>query len=169
MKSILLLLVLSLSAIVYAQKKDTVIVDEMSGKPMLLGISTREALQDTNFSWWFNSAYKLYDVDSTALNKLKNKLSDIKITIIMGTWCSDSRREVPRFYKILDYLNVPDSSVKLIMVDRSLFGKGDEADDLNFKFVPTIIFYRSGKEIGRIVESPKQSLEKDMLAILTKK
>ena len=36
----------------------------------------------------------------------------------------------------------------------------------DIEFVPTIIFLRNGKELGRIVESPEQSLEKDMRKIL---
>jgi hypothetical protein len=34
--------------------------------------------------------------------------------------------------------------------------------------VASIIVYRDGKEIGRIIESPEESLETDLLAILKK-
>jgi hypothetical protein len=39
-------------------------------------------------------------------------------------------------------------------------------DGFDITNVPTFIFYRNGKEINRIVESPVISLEKDMLSIL---
>ena len=39
----------------------------------------------------------------------------------------------------------------------------------NIHRVPTFIFLHGNKEIGRIVESPVVSLEKDMIAILEKK
>jgi len=32
--------------------------------------------------------------------------------------------------------------------------------------IPTFIFIMNGKEIGRIIESPNESLEKDMLKII---
>ncbi len=46
------------------------IIDENSGKPMLIGYTTREAFTDTSFSWWYNSEYKNYDVDVDALKPL---------------------------------------------------------------------------------------------------
>jgi uncharacterized protein YcsI (UPF0317 family) len=43
-------------------------------------------------------------------------------------------------------------------------GSAKENDITN---VPTFIFYRDGKEINRIVESPVAFLEDDILAILS--
>ena len=37
---------------------------------------------------------------------------------------------------------------------------------LDIKKVPTMIFYRGDKEIGRIIESPVQSLEKDICKLI---
>lgn len=84
----------------------------------------------------------------------------------MGTWCSDSREQIPAFYKILDELNYPSDKVTLICVDRKKKGLSNEADGLNIELVPTIIFYRNGEEIGRIIETPQESLEKDLLGII---
>ncbi len=44
----------------------------------------------------------------------------------------------------------------------------DKLDITNLKIerVPTIIFYRNGVELGRITETPVQSLEKDMEVIV---
>ncbi|MEJ2614863.1 MAG: hypothetical protein P8Z35_07895 [Ignavibacteriaceae bacterium] len=38
---------------------------------------------------------------------------------------------------------------------------------MKIELVPTIIFYKDEKELGRIVETPNDSLEKDILKILT--
>jgi hypothetical protein len=54
----------------------------------------------------------------------------------------------------------------LIGVNREKQGLSDEAEELDIEFVPTIIFYKDGSEIGRIVETPAESLEKDLLKIL---
>lgn len=152
----------------FAQEYNTIVKDEETGEPMLIGLTTRDAFNDSSFSLWWNSTYKLYDVDSVTADKIKNFLKDIDITIVMGTWCSDSQYEIPNFYKILDYLNFPTKKLILINVDRNKKGKGDEVDSLDIELVPTIIFYKDGKELGRIVESPEESLEKDILGILTK-
>jgi thiol-disulfide isomerase/thioredoxin len=133
---------------------------------MLIGFTTLEAFKDTSFSWWWNSEYDMYTVDSSAVTALSKQMEDIDLTVVMGTWCSDSRREVPRFYKILDTINYPSDEVILINVNREKHGLADEVDTLGIDFVPTFIFSKDGKELGRIVESPYESLEKDMLEIL---
>ncbi len=146
--------------------KDTTVKDPGSNEPILLGYCTREAFQDTNYSWWFESVYDMFEIDSTTADSLRDKLNNVNITIVMGTWCSDSRREVPKLFKILDYLKFPEDKVSILTVGRNMKALGDEAQSLRIEKVPTIIFYRGNSEIGRIVESPQVSLEKDMLKIL---
>ena len=96
-------------------------------------------------------------------------MRNIDITIVMGSWCSDSQWHVPDFYKILDKINYPSDKVTLIAVNEDKKTEEDEIDTLNIKLVPSFIFYRDGSELGRIVESPEKSLEVDMLGILIKK
>jgi hypothetical protein len=159
-------LILILVSISFAQEKNMLTVDGKSGKPMLLGICDRTAFADTSFAWWFNSEFDNYTVDSVALKDVSDKLKDVKITIVLGTWCSDSRREVPRFLKILDYLPFEQKNLALICVDRNKTTPTGEVEKLDIKFVPTFIFYKNDLEIGRIVETPKETLEKDLLKIV---
>ncbi|MBA4405881.1 thiol reductase thioredoxin [bacterium] len=167
MKKVLILFLLFVS-ILYAQEKNKLTVDEKSGKPMLLGICDRTAFADTSFAWWFNSEFDNYSVDSVSLKDVSDKLKDVKITIVIGTWCSDSRREVPRFYKILDYLAFDQRNLTLICVDRKKTTPACEVEKLDIKLVPTFIFYKDDVEIGRIIESPKESLEKDLVKLVIK-
>ncbi len=153
---------------IIAQDKNKTIVDSKSGKTMLVGLCDREAFTDTNFAWWFDSGYKFYHPDTNTIVQLEEVNKDFTITIVMGTWCSDSRREVPRFYKLLDKLNYPEEKIKLINVDRNKFGIDNNVDSLNIKLVPTFIVYNENGEMGRIIEIPKESLEKDFLKILDK-
>lgn len=177
MKTLLIILLVIFSGIsIMAQnkdttafvKKDTLVKDILTQEPMLLGYCTRQAFNDTSFSWWFKSVYDMYEVDSVTTQKMAGRLDSLDITIVMGTWCSDSRREVPRFFKILDSMKFPEKNVTIITVGRNLKGMGTETDSLDIERVPTFIFYKNGKELGRIIESPKVSLEKDMLNILDK-
>ena len=160
--TILLMLVFTVTA----QDKNKISIDSKSGKPMLVGYCDREAFVDTNFAWWFNSGYKFYSPKASVITMLNEVETDYTIKIIMGTWCSDSRREVPRFYKLLDELKFPDAEVTLINVDRMKEGHEINIKDLNVLLVPTFIIYSGGKEIGRIIETPKETLEKDLLKIL---
>jgi thiol-disulfide isomerase/thioredoxin len=153
----------------HAQQFNTITIDEKTDKPMLVGYTTLEAFSDTSFSWWWNSAYNMYEVDSVDVEELKVKLEDVDIKIVMGTWCSDSRTEVPHFYKILDEINYPNEKVTLINVNRDKQGLENEVEGLDINFVPTFIFYEAGEEIGRIIEMPYETLEKDMLELVPAK
>lgn len=149
-----------------AQDNSHLGIDEKTGKSILLGKVDREALVDSNFAWWFNSAYKFYKPESAIINELKIiDLSTTNIKLILGTWCSDSRREVPRFFKIIDLIEYPESQIEIIAVNRDkVVPKSvEEIDDI--EFVPTFIFYNENEEAGRIVETPDETLEEDMLEI----
>jgi thiol-disulfide isomerase/thioredoxin len=84
----------------------------------------------------------------------------------MGTWCSDSRREVPRFLRILDELNFNNELLTINYVDRKKESPEGDISSLDIKYVPTFIFYKGGKEIGRIIETPQITLESDFKNIL---
>ena len=148
------------------EQTNKIVTDTVSGMPMLIGQCTREAFQDSSFKWWWMSEYDLYKVDSTNLNEIKDGLKNVNVKLVMGTWCSDSRREVPRFFKILDSVNYSSDNVKIICVDEDKHAEDNELAGLKIDLVPTFIFYKDGQELGRIVESPKETLEKDMLKIL---
>lgn len=136
---------------------------------MLLGKANRKGLQMDAFKSWFDPGYQDYSVDSETLGKLKPLLKDVTITVFMGTWCEDSQRETPHLYKILDDAKFDESKLTLITVsDEKTTPQGFEKGK-NITNVPTIIFYKNDKELGRIVEYPIVSLEKDMFAILSGK
>ncbi len=158
---LIVILLVSLSAQEYK-----VTIDKKYNEPMLVGQIKRENLIDSNFAWWYNPKFEDYKIDTTTLDKIGDSLVDKNITIVMGTWCGDSHREVPRFFKVLDYLGYNSNSVKLLAVDREKKALHKNVKDLEIELVPTFIIYDDGKELGRIVESPKESLEKDLLNIL---
>lgn len=154
--------------ITYGQEKtklNKIVIDEKSGKPMLIGICNREDFtNDTSFSWWFVSEYDYYQPEDSII-KLIN-LDSIKIVCVMGTWCSDSRREVPHFFKILDAINFDYKNLKVYCVDRKKLAEGFDIDQYVIEKVPTFIFYKNDSELGRIVETPEETLEKDLLEII---
>jgi hypothetical protein len=106
-----LIITILITTSLLAQEFNTIITDEKSGKPMLIGFTSLEAFADTSFSWWWNSEYNLYSVDSSLITAVESKLENVHIEIVLGTWCSDSRREVPHFFKILEAVDYPVDSV----------------------------------------------------------
>lgn len=163
----ILLIFVSIS---FGQENPNTVIDEKTGKPILFGSLEKDDFQDDNYAWWFNSGYKFYTVDTLITNKLNAiDIDSLNITIVLGTWCSDSRREVPRFFKIIDEIQFPQEKIKLFGVNRKKESSNNEVSSLEIELVPTFIFYENEKEIGRIIETPEGSLESDMLKILEKK
>lgn len=136
---------------------------------MLLGKANRKGFQMDAFKDWFNTGYADYKVDSETVEQLKPLLKDVNISVFMGTWCEDSQRETPHFYKILDDADFDESKLTLITVSEEKTTPQGFEEGKNITNVPTIIFYKNEKELGRIVEYPIESLEKDMLTILSGK
>ena len=85
----------------------------------------------------------------------------------MGTWCPDSRREVPRFMRIVEEIGFPADRIVFVGVDNTKLAPVGGYDTLNIERVPTFIFLRNKVEAGRIIETPVTSLEQDMQIILT--
>ena len=84
-----------------------------------------------------------------------------------GTWCGDSKRETPRFYKVMEAADFNfKKNFKLVAVNRGKKTPDNLQEGKNIIRVPTFIFYKKGKEIGRYVEYPRESMEKDFLKIL---
>lgn len=134
---------------------------------MLIGQHSKSDLQQEPYATWFNPEEASYVPNQETLFSLRNLNQDYTITIFMGTWCDDSKQQVPRFYKILNAIDFDLSKVRLITVDRSKTTPEKFEDGLNITNVPTFIFYKNGKELHRIVETPVESLEKDMFKIVT--
>ena len=136
----------------------------------LLGVHPKKDLQQSPFNEWFDKNYAAYLVDSFTAKQLRPLLKNKKLEIFMGTWCGDSKREVPRMLKILDYAGVRPSQVNMIMVDNhdSTYKQSPSHEEKG-KFihrVPCLIVYDKNKEMNRIVEFPVVSLEKDLLSIV---
>jgi thiol-disulfide isomerase/thioredoxin len=135
----------------------------------LLGYFTREQLSRVPHSEWYQKGYDEYQFNTEAVNKLTEISKDnILIKIVMGTWCPDSRREVPRFMRILDLWKFPMENVTFIGVDNAKLSPVGEYEKLNIQRVPTFIFYKNNIEAGRIIEVPVTSLEQDIINILNK-
>jgi thiol-disulfide isomerase/thioredoxin len=134
----------------------------------ILGYFNRDRLTHYPYSTFFQSGYDDYQPSTEALNNLLDiGHENITIKIVMGTWCSDSRREVPRYLKVLDLWNFPPGGVTYIGVDEEKQSPVGEYNNLDIVRVPTFIVYKNNIESGRIIENPVTSLEQDMVKILT--
>ena len=95
------------------------------------------------------------------------KYDEINVVIFFGTWCHDSKRELPRALKIFNEIGINDENIELIAVGLDKKEPLGRAAKLNLIYTPTLIFFRGSKEIGRIIEKPVISLEKDIELIIS--
>jgi len=146
---------------------------DRNGNEMLIGCCTREALLQEPFATWYIKNYNDYSMDTIIANEIRKNISNKQFILFLGTWCGDSRRETPRILKIFDYCNLNPEQIKLVMVSNhdSAYKQSPSHEEkgMNILRVPTLIVFENNKEINRIVESPIESIEKDLLKIVTGK
>ncbi|MCG1037525.1 thioredoxin family protein [Polaribacter sargassicola] len=170
MKKLFLLSCIIILASCSAQQK-TVKAKEITAiknkKGNLVGLANKESFNQAPYNSWFNPKFNEYNPDKATIDALKKELKGIKIKAFMGTWCGDSKREVPHFYKILDQTDYNLNNLELVTVNRSKKTPDNLQEGFNIIRVPTFIFYKNDKEIGRYVEYARESLEKDILKIVS--
>lgn len=145
---------------------------QIAGKdPNLLGHATIAGLQQSPFQEWYQEEYEGYEVNDSLIASMV--LPD-SITIFMGTWCGDSRREVPRFIKILEAADFDLEKLAIICLNTGFqnYKQAPERQErgMDIHRVPTFVFQDSaGADVGRIVEEPVVSLEQDLIDVLSGK
>lgn len=138
-------------------------------KDILVGDFQVRDLQQKPFSSWFKPRYENYKPEAASMETIQANIRDYEIKVIMGTWCRDSKREIPKLLKILDNAQYDYDNLQLIGVDYDKKTPSGIEKELKVHRVPTIIFYQNGKEINRFVEySREESIEEDIAKIVTK-
>ncbi len=155
---------------VTAQERNQVVFDSAANQNILIGKCDWDAFQQDDFSEWFNNAYDNYDPNERMLERLTKKLKgrDLSFKVYQGSWCPDSRRELPRLKKITDGLK-SDVYTEIISLNRAKRLNNNALPEDDIEFVPTIVIYLDGVEVGRIVEAPDYSLEADIVNYLREK
>lgn len=146
-------------------------INQENGQSFLIGQIDIAGLSSKSYQNWYLTNQKAYEVDEKNISSAKADLAKHQILIFLGTWCGDSKREVPRFIKILEAADFPLENLKIVALDRrkEQYKKSPNGEEwgLQIKRVPTFIFYKNGKETNRIIESPITTLEEDIKTIVT--
>jgi thiol-disulfide isomerase/thioredoxin len=159
-RSILTFLFLAFSISVMGQK-----APDRNGN--LVGFLKKVDFLQGSFQSWFEEEYKVYQPKERVVNKIRKELEGIDIKIFMGSWCHDSHREIPRYFKLMEAAGFDlKRHTEIIGLTRGKKTPDNLQEGFNIKHTPTFIFYRDGKEIGRYIEHSRQSMEKDFLKIL---
>lgn len=136
---------------------------------MIVGKLTKKDLQEGPYAEWFNRGYDNFQPSTEEVEIIKQNINDYEIVGFMGTWCPDSRREVPEFFKLLDEAGYDLSNLTMVGVDRSKTTPDHLEEGYDMSRVPTFIFIKDGEEVNRYVEYSQESLAKDVAAIVSGK
>lgn len=106
-------------------------------------------------------------------DRLAKKGRNIKVIMVGGNWCSDTRAGIPAVCRVLDEANFP-GNIDYYRVDREKKFIGDSVS-IAVSRVPHIVFEVSKKgqddlyeRVGEIIEVPNGSWEKNILGIFKK-
>jgi len=162
MKKFTLITVLDTSALATFAQKD----------PKLLGICAEKDLEREPYAAWYKPNYENYTPAPYIIAQLKKiTIEKFTLKIVFGSWCGDSKRELPKMMKVLNAAGFSEKNIQLIGVYDSLdvYKQAPKREEkgLNIYRVPTFIVYQKDKEIGRIVEYAVESLERDLLKIVS--
>jgi len=136
-----------------------------SDPEVMLGPLTREQVEE---------AYPLYvqaeaeaAIDPQAARELVGVPPGASLVVYFGTWCSDSRRELGRFWRALDEIaDQKGFSVEYVGVDRGKVEPAPLLAGVDLHHVPTFVVRREAVEVGRVVEKSPHGIERDLADLL---
>jgi hypothetical protein len=138
----------------------------LPGSTEMLGPVVREAVLDLNPDW--RPIVAAYEPKPEAIEKLRAVAEDVRIEVYLGTWCPDSRAHVSEFFKVLDRAANSHLQAVYTAVPRDRSQRIPYYAGRSIERLPTFLVFVGGQEKGRIVETPKRSVEEDLAAILGK-
>ncbi|MBZ0097570.1 MAG: thioredoxin family protein, partial [Taibaiella sp.] len=121
--------------------------------------------QEESFKW-MTEGTDAYQPGAEDISYLKNELNKYQLVVFMGTWCEDSHNLIPKLYKALEASGYPAQQLTLYGLNREKKGKGTAHEEYKVLYVPTIIVLSDDKEVGRITETVRKSVEADLVTII---
>ena len=135
-----------------------------SQEKMLVGKITKEELF-REFPVFENNARNYFPREDV-IRKISVIDEKIEIVMFLGTWCKDSVSESPKLLKVYEKADNPKFSLEIYGVDRKKKEGSGLCERYHIQRVPTVLFFKGGKELGRIIEYPEKSIEEDLLEIV---
>lgn len=152
----------------YTQELNKKVIDEKTGQEILIGYCDENGLKQGEFGQAYETEFNSYQMNMDIMHDLKYQLADVTFTIVLGTWCGDSKEQVGRFMRMLRNMKYDINRLTIIAVDRNKLAGDVDIKNLDITKVPTFIVFRNDQEIGRIVETPIKGLDYDLQAIIKK-
>jgi cyclophilin family peptidyl-prolyl cis-trans isomerase/HEAT repeat protein len=137
--------------------------------PVLLGELEWRELAELD-PW--QAEYDGYQPDPAVLDLLATASGRYRLVTVLGTWCEDSEREVPRLVKLLDVMDTGPFDHRMIGVDRTRRIEDNElavfsgVEQTVERVSTMVVFDSDGFELGRVVETADKPLEELLVDFL---
>ena len=142
------------------------VVDPVDLEPELLGPLNRAEIEAAVPDWVAAQVEASPDAEMAAAMAGAGPPGS-RVTVYLGTWCSDSRRELARFWRALDQAGGEVVfELDYVGVDRDKKRPAERLAGLGLEYVPTFVVEIDGVEAGRIVEESPNGIEHDLAALL---
>ena len=132
----------------------------------LVGPLTREKILAGLPEW--KTMVEAYSPNLDIISRLQEIHEEVEIEIFLGTWCPDCRQHVSAFFKVMDMVQNPLIRVTYTGIPRAREDRPKYTAGKNIERVPTFIIRFRNREAGRIIETPRLSVEEDLWEILQK-
>ena len=132
----------------------------------LVGSLTRAEIEAAMPDWVGAQIEATPDVEQ-ALRMAGAGPPDSRVTVYLGTWCSDSRRELARFWRAVDEAGGEVGfEIDYVGIRRDKDRRDPALATVELQRVPTFVVELAGVEAGRVVEESPNGIERDLAALL---
>ncbi len=89
-----------------------------------------------------------------------------RVEIVFGAWCGDSYDHLPPLVAALRAAANPGLEIVLTAIDRAKQDPTGAAARLGVTKVPTIVVFHGAVEVGRVIETPSTTMDRDVGRLL---
>jgi len=141
-------------------------LDAGQAEPELVGPLSRAEIEAAVPEWIGAQIEARPDLDQ-AVEMAAAGAAAARVTVYLGTWCSDSGRELSRLWRAIDEAGGEVAfELAYVGVNRDMDEPADRLLGLGLRYVPTFVVEIGGAETGRIVEESPNGIEHDLAALL---
>jgi thiol-disulfide isomerase/thioredoxin len=159
------LLLASMVSLAAAQQNYKTTHDDAGNKVLIGPINEKILANDSAFMWFFTGVNR-YHPDTAWTKYISFYRDSFDVVAFIGTWCPDSKRLLPEFYRVMMASSYPLNRIRLYGLDHQLHGLGDAATEYDIDKTPTFVFVHDGQVIGKIQDKIYRSMEADIVSIL---
>jgi hypothetical protein len=136
----------------------------LSGQIGLQGELTQDEILNNLPDW--RTVAESYSPNLEFISRLQAFSEEIQIEVFLGTWCPDSKQNVSAYFKIMDMVQSPLIRTTYIGLPQKKEDRAKYIQGKDIQRIPTFIVIFRGQEAGRVIETPRTSVEEDLWTII---